>query len=61
VINSRHFLPSHQLEALQLFEKHAVFKQYFGSDFIQLWCACKKFEYQSVINKITNAELEWGI
>ncbi|WP_151957661.1 glutamine synthetase family protein [Acinetobacter guillouiae] len=61
VINSQHFLPSHQLEALQLFEKHTVFKQYFGSDFIQLWCACKKFEYQSVINKITNAELEWGI
>ncbi|MFW1737635.1 hypothetical protein [Acinetobacter sp. ULE_I080] len=46
---------------MQLFEKHAVFKQYFGSDFIQLWCACNKFEYQSVINKITNAELEWGI
>lgn len=60
-INSQHLLPTHQSEALQLFEKHPVFKQYFGSDFMQLWCACKKFEHQSVLNKITDAELEWGL
>ncbi len=60
-INSQHLLPTHQSEALQLFEKHPVFKQYFGADFMQLWCACKKFEHQSVLNKITDAELEWGL
>jgi gamma-glutamylputrescine synthase len=60
-INLPHFLPTHQLEALQLFEKNPVFKQYFGTDFMQLWSACKKFEYQMVINKITHTELEWGL
>lgn len=60
-IDTPHFLPTHQLEALQLFEKNAVFKQYFGTEFMQLWCACKRFEYQTVINKITQTELDWGI
>ncbi|MCV2443792.1 glutamine synthetase [Acinetobacter bereziniae] len=44
-----------------MFEKNAVFKQYFGTEFMQLWCACKRFEYQTVINKITQTELDWGI
>lgn len=56
-----HLLPTQQLEALRLFEKHPVFKQYFGMDFIQLWCACKQFEYQSVMNKITDTELAWDL
>ncbi|MCX5468682.1 glutamine synthetase family protein [Acinetobacter nematophilus] len=61
ILNIQHSLPIHQLEALQLFEKSCIFKQYFGTEFMQLWCACKRFEYQTVINKITQTELDWGI
>lgn len=60
-INVNQLLPRNQLEALQLFEKNSVFKEYFGNDFIQLWCTCKKFEYHAVMNKISESELAWHL
>ncbi|WP_416202362.1 glutamine synthetase family protein [Acinetobacter sp. ANC 4470] len=59
--DARILLPNHQLEALKLFEKNAVLKQYLGADFMQLWTACKRYEYQLVTNKITDLELQWGL
>jgi len=59
--DARTLLPNHQLEALKLFEKNAVLKQYLGADFMQLWAACKKYEYQLVSNTITDLELQWGL
>ena len=59
--DARTLLPNHQLEALKRFEKNAVLKQYLGADFMQLWVACKKYEYQLVSNTITDLELQWGL
>ncbi|MEG2357281.1 glutamine synthetase family protein [Acinetobacter sp.] len=57
----RVLLPDSQPEALRLFQQHPVLKQYLGQDFVQLWAACKKQEHQSVLNKITDSELKWGL
>ena len=57
----RILLPDSQPEALRLFQQHAVLRQYLGPDFVQLWAACKKQEHQSVLNKITDSELKWGL
>ncbi|WP_228146132.1 glutamine synthetase family protein [Acinetobacter sp. ANC 4648] len=59
--DARIFLPNHQIDALKLFENNAILKQYLGASFVQLWSACKKYEYQLVANKITDLELQWGL
>ncbi|MCH7295855.1 glutamine synthetase family protein [Acinetobacter sp. NIPH1876] len=61
-LKSEHvFLPTEQMQALQLFQANSVLIEYLGKDFATLWCTLKQAEYQSVYSQITAIEKSWDI
>jgi len=61
-LKSEHvFLPTEQMQALQLFQANPVLIEYLGKDFATLWCTLKQAEYQSVYSQITAIEKSWDI
>ncbi|WP_433847234.1 glutamine synthetase family protein [Acinetobacter proteolyticus] len=61
-LKSEHvFLPTEQMQALQLFQANSVLIECLGKDFAALWCTLKQAEYQSVYSQITAIEKSWDI